>query len=118
MKRWMIILLVFMMKIAFYAPAGFTDNAVVPEIRAGAYDADGQLISVKTKGMVCDFCAKALEKVLLNHDAISGINVDLTSKEVLINLKSGQSITDEKITQLIRDSGYKVVDILRVTQSQ
>lgn len=59
-------------------------------------------------GLVCDFCARALEKVFGRQEAVSDINVNLDSKVITINFVEGQSLDDETIVQLITDSGYNV----------
>lgn len=84
-----------------------------PQIKAGQYDPKGELISVKAKGLVCEFCAKALEKVFLKRKEVSGISVDLTTKEILVNLKEGQSLDDAVLTELITDAGYNIESIDR-----
>ena len=65
-------------------------------------------VSVKVDGMVCDFCARALEKVFGKREEVADIDVDLDSSEVRIGLQPGQSIDDTTLTKLITDSGYNV----------
>lgn len=66
---------------------------------------------VDVNGLVCDFCARALEKVFSKQEAVESINVDLDAKVVTINYVDGGSLDDETLTKLITDSGYNVVDI-------
>ena len=68
-------------------------------------------INVKVNGLVCDFCARALEKVFGKRDDVSGINVDLDNGLVKVAMKPGQTIDDETLTKLITDSGYNVAAI-------
>jgi copper chaperone CopZ len=68
----------------------------------------GGTIYVDVEGLVCDFCARALEKVFNKQDAVSGIKVDLDTKTITVDLKDGQTLTDEAVTRLITDSGYNV----------
>ena len=70
-------------------------------------------IEVSVKGLVCDFCARALEKVFGKQEEVSSINVDLDTKIITIDLNEGQDMSDEKITELITDSGYNVDGITR-----
>lgn len=63
---------------------------------------------VQVNGLVCDFCARALEKVFGKQEAVSDIDVNLDTKIITINFKDGQSLDDEAITALIKDSGYNV----------
>lgn len=70
-------------------------------------------ITVHVFGLVCDFCAQAVEKVFLRRDDVVAIDVDLDNFEVTIDLKDGADIDDETLTQLITDSGYTVNEIIR-----
>lgn len=73
----------------------------------------GGTIDVNVNGLVCDFCARALEKVFGKQEAVDTISVDLDTKVIKIHLKEGQSLDDAKITELIQDSGYNVEAIHR-----
>lgn len=72
-----------------------------------------QLVKVNVKGMVCDFCARGLEKVFYKQPAVSNINVNLKNSLVKIQLKPNQTLADDKITKLITDNGISVVNIER-----
>lgn len=63
---------------------------------------------VDVNGLVCDFCARALEKIFSKQEVVENINVDLDEKVITINYVEGGSLDDETITQLITDSGYNV----------
>jgi copper chaperone CopZ len=67
--------------------------------------------SVKVNGLVCDFCARALEKVFSKKEEVSGIKVDLDNGNVVINYKEKQKITDDELKNLITNAGYDVVSI-------
>ena len=75
--------------------------------------ADTSHALVKVNGLVCDFCAVALEKVFNKKPEVSDIDVNLTKKVVKINFKDGQTLTDDKIRKGITDAGYNVVEITR-----
>ncbi len=62
-------------------------------------------------GMVCDFCAQGLIKLFMKEDAVEKVDIDLTSKEVRISLKPGQTIDDALITKRVDYAGYKVTGI-------
>ena len=66
---------------------------------------------VDVNGLVCDFCARAIEKVFNKEEAVDSINVDMNKKVITIHFKKGQSLDNKKITQLIQDSGYNVQKI-------
>lgn len=68
-------------------------------------------VQVKINGLVCDFCARSMEKLFGKRDEVAGIAVNLDTKLVTINLKDGKTIDDATITQLITDAGYSVEGI-------
>lgn len=70
-------------------------------------------IVVKVNGLVCDFCARATEKVFGQREEVAGVKVDLDSGEVTIAVKPGQKLDDETISKLILDAGYNVTGITR-----
>ena len=71
----------------------------------------GGTVYADVNGLVCDFCARALEKVFGKQEAVESINVDLDEKVITVHFNEGQSLDDETITQLITDSGYNVQEI-------
>lgn len=66
------------------------------------------ITNVKVNGMVCDFCARALEKVFSKRDEVEAIKVDLDAGVVRITTKPNQTIDDASINELITDSGYDI----------
>ena len=68
-------------------------------------------INVAVNGLVCDFCARALEKVFGKREDVTSIEVDLNIGKVVINTVKGADIDDATLTQLITDSGYDLVAI-------
>ena len=71
----------------------------------------GGTVYADVNGLVCDFCARALEKVFGKQEAVESINVDLDTKVITIHFNEGQSLDDETIAELITDSGYNVKEI-------
>lgn len=70
-------------------------------------------IVVNVSGMVCDFCAQSLEKVFGKEDSVNGIVVNLDDQTVTVDTKEGQTISDEKIKELIEWGGYDLISIDR-----
>ena len=79
-------------------------------ITSSAFANTGKVF-VDVNGLVCDFCARALEKVFSKQDAVSDIDVNLNTKVITINFKEGQTLANEEITKLITDAGYNVENI-------
>jgi copper chaperone CopZ len=71
-------------------------------------------VHISVNGLVCEFCARALEKLFGNKEEVKAIDVNLNDKVITINFNEGQTLDDEIITQLITDSGYNVETIHRV----
>lgn len=65
-------------------------------------------VMVHVTGLVCDFCAQALEKVFSKQEAVQSIHVDLNKSLVSVTLKEGHTMSHQKLIQLIVDSGYNV----------
>lgn len=69
---------------------------------------------VSVNGLVCDFCARALEKTFAKQSEVKGIDVNLKTKIVTVNFNDGQTLNNDTLTQIITDSGYNVEGIHRV----
>ena len=66
-------------------------------------------VKVGVKGMVCAFCAQGIEKKFKAQEEVDSINVSLENKFITIKYKDGKTLPQEKITQLLKDSGYEAV---------
>ena len=84
---------------------------VIPDLKVE--DAGGDIIRVDVNGLVCDFCAQAIDRVFRRHHAVADIAVDLRNKIVEVALKENGVLEDNLLTELIVDSGYNVVKINR-----
>ena len=79
----------------------FTGNAYANTIKASV------------NGLVCAFCATAIEKTLMKQPAVEAVRVDLEHKLVTITMKQGQNLDDDTVEKLISDAGYTITDIAR-----
>ena len=70
-------------------------------------------VVVHVNGMVCDFCARGLEKVFKKEDAVGNIIVSLEQGTITIQLKKGKELSDSLITKLVTDNGISVEGIDR-----
>jgi thioredoxin-related protein len=82
-------------------------------LQEGSIDPNGVLLTVAVEGMVCDFCAQAIQKVFLKKEQVAGITVDLDNQNVIIALKEDTDITDNIIKDLFINAGYNVSEINR-----
>ena len=83
------------------------------EVQAGSIDPNGTLMTVAVEGMVCDFCAQAIEKVFMKREEVAGITVNLDDQNVIISLKSEKDIENTIIEELFLNAGYNVQTINR-----
>lgn len=73
----------------------------------------GTPIVVEVLGVVCDFCATAMNKVFAKRDEVSAIYVDLDKKTLNLVIKNGFVLSDDEIVKLAQQSGYRVSTIYR-----
>ena len=83
------------------------------EVQVGSIDPDGTLMTVAVEGMVCDFCAQAIERVFMKREEVAGITINLDDQNVIISLKSEKDIENTIIEELFLNAGYNVQTINR-----
>ncbi len=106
MKILLLSLMVYTLTVPAYAEDSIVSIPVSPAILSGD-------VQVSVNGLVCDFCARALEKVFGAQEAVKNIHVNLDTKIITIHFKEGQSLDDVMVKQLINDAGYDVEVIHR-----
>ena len=79
---------------------------------SGIEHADHTIV-MNINGLVCDFCARTLEKIFSKRGEVTGIDVNLDNKMVTIGLKKDADSDDATLTKLITDAGYNIVKINR-----
>ena len=83
------------------------------EVQVGSIDPNGTLMTVAVEGMVCDFCARAIERVFMKREEVAGITINLDDQNVIISLKSEKDIENTTIEELFLNAGYNVQTINR-----
>lgn len=66
----------------------------------------GEELKVGVKGMVCAFCAQGIEKHFKEQKEVDQVDVSLENKIVKLKFKDGQRLSNEKITEILKDAGY------------
>ena len=74
---------------------------------------DYKKINVFVNGLVCDFCARSIEKIFKKDDSVSDIEVNLEKMLITIYVNENKILNDKTIKKLINDSGYDVTEIYR-----
>tara|TARA_B110000091_G_C13568072_1_gene371331 strand:- start:58 stop:468 length:411 start_codon:yes stop_codon:yes gene_type:complete len=72
---------------------------------------NSQIALVSVQGMVCDFCARGIEKTFSKDKSVSKIDVDLASGKVLLAYPAGVKIDLVDIKKKILNNGLNVTDI-------
>ena len=90
-----------------------TETGTAPAPAKPLQDAGGDTVTVDVNGLVCDFCARAVEKVFSRRDEVAGVAVDLEAKTITRAMKPGGQIDDATLKKLIVDSGYNVLAVRR-----
>jgi copper chaperone CopZ len=88
-------------------------DGIPTKIQAGDINKTGTLINIGVNGLVCDFCARALEKVFMKRSDIAGIDVSLDDSRILVSLKDNADIDDDTLRKLVTDAGYNVSSMTR-----
>jgi copper chaperone CopZ len=63
--------------------------------------------------MVCSFCSTGIEKTFSKQPSVEKVKVNMDEKVVFLTLKESGQLSDEKIKELITDSGFNVAGIER-----
>ena len=74
---------------------------------------ENEVLSISVNGLVCDFCARSIEKLFSKKESVKSINVNLEKMLITINLKKDKSLSNSTITKVITDSGYDIREIRR-----
>ena len=73
----------------------------------------GEPIVADVLGVVCDFCALAMNKIFSKREEIAAIYVDLDTKALNLVLVPGASMSDQTITALAVTAGYRIAGVRR-----
>ena len=72
---------------------------------------DSKVAVVNVIGMVCDFCARGIEKTFNKDEFVRKVDVDLANGQVLIAYSADKLINQEEISELILANGQNVTGI-------
>jgi hypothetical protein len=86
------------------------------EIHA-ALEKGGEPIVADVMGVVCDFCALAMNKIFSKREEIAAVYVDLDTKALNLVLVPGAKLSDETIEELAVLAGYRVAAVRRGAQA-
>jgi tRNA-binding EMAP/Myf-like protein len=70
-----------------------------------------QIAIVSVSGMVCDFCARGIEKTFSKDNTVLKLDVDLSGGKVLIAFDKDKNISFEDIKKKILSNGQNATDL-------
>ena len=73
--------------------------------------ADSQIAVVSVIGMVCDFCARGIEKTFKKDKSVKRVDVDLSRGKVLVAYNNSKVIDFEDIKLKIVSNGQNATDL-------
>ena len=71
---------------------------------------DSQVAVVNVNGMVCDFCARGIERTFVRDNTVKKVDVDLERGKVLIAYIKDKEINFEDIKNKILANGQNAID--------
>lgn len=75
--------------------------------------AEAKTVVAHVNGLVCAFCATAIENSLKEEPGVKSTKVDLETKLVTIDYVDGKEPDDKYLTNLLSEAGYTVTKIDR-----
>ena len=81
---------------------------------AGTAEPTGS-IRITVGGMVCVNCVRNLQHHFAELEQVRQVFVSLPHKEMLLELAPGQEMTDQQLTDEVKQAGYEAKGILRST---
>ena len=70
-----------------------------------------QVAIISVSGMVCDFCARGIEKTFTRDNSVLKVDVDLSGGKVLIAYGKEKNIDFEEIKMKIMSNGQNATDL-------
>ena len=70
-----------------------------------------QTIKANVNGMVCAFCAQGIEKKMRALSQTKDVYVNLKQRIVAVELKDGQTLSNDTVKDVIKNAGYEVTSI-------
>ena len=77
----------------------------------------GAPVVVDVLGVVCDFCATAMNKIFSKRDEVAAIYVDLDKKTLSLVINDGSDLSDKQIEKLAKQAGYRTAAIRRDSEA-
>ena len=97
---------------------GMKAAAITHTVEISAAIANGGApVVVDVLGVVCDFCATAMNKIFSKRDEVAAIYVDLDKKTLSLVINDGSDLSDKQIEKLAKQAGYRIAAIRRDSEA-
>lgn len=96
-----------------FATAAITPLPASAQSRAAQTAPIAADVVVSVNGLVCDFCAQAIDRSFRRRAEVNAVHVDLTEKLVTIDFRANQNLDDDTIREIITRAGYTVTNVRR-----
>ena len=73
---------------------------------------NSQIAVVNVQGMVCDFCARGIEKTFYNDNDVKKVKVSLEQGKVLIAYSLNKKVDLDEIKNIFLSNGQTATDII------
>ena len=73
---------------------------------------DGQVAIIDVKGMVCDFCARGIEKTFYDDKEVNKVSVDLGSGKVLVAYSNTKIVDVDEIKNIFLINGQTATKVI------
>lgn len=80
---------------------------------AAAQLPEGVDAGVQVVGMVCQFCASGIERLMGREDRIETFEVSFDGSIVYVTFVEGETMSDQQLARIIRRSGYDSRGVIR-----
>ena len=91
-----------------------SEEPTAQEVLAPSEVLTGATVRLKVNGMVCPFCAYGLEKRLQEITSIDAVLIRISDGLVQIRTKEDQELTDEVLADVVKKSGFSLIEIGRL----
>ena len=77
---------------------------------------NAKIVKVDVKGMVCDFCARGIEKTFYQDKLVKKVDVDLSTGKVLIAYNASKIVDTEEIKNIFLNNGQTASNVVIIME--
>lgn len=92
----------------FLAKINIPSKETKPSAPAAIPSPSGIVVQLTVDGLVCNFCASNISKSFSKLPEVAEVYVNLSAKAVLLQLREGQKLPEEKTKQIVTDAGFNL----------